>query len=478
MIGRRWPALVALLVVLGVLVGLDLRGHDDDPVRFGSAVADALPTADPAGALSTTWYCAAGTAVPGGTANLTVVIANTGPGRRTGTVTWMPTGAGERVTQAVTVEADAVVSAAAVDHLQAPAVSALVELDGGGVAVEHVVSGSRGSAVAPCASQASPRWYFANGVTERDARQVLALFNPFPDDAVVDLTFATDAGVAKPRDLQGYPIAAGTTAFVDVHGAVRRRAATSVAIVARTGRLVADRVQSFDGVLGRTGVGLAVGASATAETWVFPDGLSEAGVTERWHVLNPSRRDAEVSLELVPATGEAPEPLDFTVPAGGRYTVDAATSERVVAGVAHASTIRSLNGVGVVAERSLDVRAPAARRGWTSSFGAPRTARRWVFPVGEANGNTDEWVIVHNPGAGRVRVSVYALAGGQRLPIEALQDLALGAAGRVAVRLGDHIARSPLPLLVVATGEVVAERAAYAVRRAGVSSTIGIPLAR
>jgi hypothetical protein len=96
--------------------------------------------------------------------------------------------------------------------------------------------------------------------------------------------------------------------------------------------------------------------------------------------------------------------------------------------------------------------------------------------VGEANGNTDEWIVVHNPGARRLRVSIYALVAGQRLPIESLQDLPVGPAGRVAVRLGDHIARSPLPVLVVATGKVVAERDAYAVGRTGVSAVIGIPV--
>jgi hypothetical protein len=103
------------------------------------------------------------------------------------------------------------------------------------------------------------------------------------------------------------------------------------------------------------------------------------------------------------------------------------------------------------------------------------TARRWAFPIGEANVDTDEWIVVHNPGAHRVQVSVYALANGQRLPIEGLQDLPVGPAGRVALRLGDHIVRILLPVVVEATGDVAVERDAYAVGRTGVSTIIGVP---
>ena len=473
---RRWPALLVIVAVLAALVGLGERvdGSDDD-AAFGRIDIDRMPETDGPGVLSSTWYCAAGTATEDGAANLTVVVANVGGASRTGTVTWYPTGGGERTVVPIEVAPDATTAVAAVDHVEAPAVSALVELDGGEVAVEHVVSGPRGSGVAPCASQPSTDWYLANGVTERDARQALALFNPFPDDAVVDITFSTDEGRQDPARLQGLPIAAGTTTFVSVQDFVRRRAVTATSIVARTGRLVVDRVQNFDGSAGRRGVSLALAAPAPAETWYFPDGLHTEGITERWHVYNPGDREAQVSLELVPAEGDPPEPVDLTIPPRTQVVVTA-DGERVPAGVAHSSTIRSLNGVPVVAERSVDARSPASRRGWSSALGAPATADRWVFPVGEANGNTDEWIVVHNPGARPVTVSVVALAAGQRLPIEGLQDRRIPPAGRLALRLGDHIRRSPLPVVVEASGPVVAERDAYGVDRTGVSTIIGIPV--
>jgi hypothetical protein len=52
----------------------------------------------------------------------------------------------------------------------------------------------------------------------------------------------------------------------------------------------------------------------------------------------------------------------------------------------------------------------------------------------------------------------------------------VGPAGRVALRLGDHVSRTPLPVVVDADGPVVAERETYAVGRVGLSAVIGIPV--
>ncbi|HEX4905463.1 MAG TPA: hypothetical protein VFU93_08425 [Acidimicrobiales bacterium] len=471
----RGAVLLLLAALVAALLVLDRDVSTPDEADFGSPRVSPMPVADRDDVLASTWYCAAGTATSGGSANLTVVIANASETRAAGAVTWYPVGA-DPVSTPVDIPASGSVSLVATEEVDAQVVSAVVDVRGGGIAVEHVVSGSRGASVAPCASDASPTWYFANGVTERDAVQVLALFNPFPDDAIVDISFATDAGRVEPAALSGLPVAAGTTTLVDVHDHVRRQAITASAVVARNGRLVVDRVQSFDASTGRRGISLALGAPDLAEAWTFPEGLWADGLQQRWHVFNPSPREAQVSLELVASDGDPIEPVDLTVPPKSQLVIDASSIDRVAAGVAHSSTIVSLNGVPVVAERSLDARAPSARRGWTSSLGSPLARARWVLPLGEASGNTDEWVVVHNPSAEPVTVSVTALAGGQLLAVEGLQDLDIAPGERIAVRLGDHIRRSPLPLLVEATGDVVVERDLYRVGATGITTIIGIPL--
>ena len=472
----RIAVLVIVLAVVASLAVVDRDVSPDARPRFGDAPPAPMPIADADDVLASTWYCAAGTATEDGNANLTVVIANTGEQEAVGAVEWRPVDA-DPVRVPIEVPPSGSVALAAIDAVSAPVVSAVVEASGGRIAVEHVISGPRGASVAPCASEASSTWYLANGTTERDGVQVLALFNPFPDDAIVDITFATDEGRDEPLALSGFPIPAGSTTLVNLEAHVRRRAVTATSVEARSGRLVVDRIQSFDpNVGGRRGVSLALAAPGPAERWTFPEGLWTDGLSQSWHVYNPTDREAIVLLEIFPTDGEPIEPVELTVSPRSQVAVDAAGTERIPAGVAHSSVIESINGVPVVAERALSASSPASRRGWTSSLGSPLATDRWVLPLGEVSGNTDEWVVVHNPGSAAVQVSLAALAGGQVIDVEGLQSLDLGPGSRLALRIGDHIARSPLPLLVTATGDVVVERDLYRVGSTGITAVIGIPL--
>lgn len=474
---RRLPAVVIILGGLVSLVVVDLEAPAPEVPVFGFEAGTDMPTADLAGALSSTWFCAAGGASEAEGTATAVVVANAGDDDRSGTVTWY-TGETEPTVVPLEVPALGAVEVEAADSVSAGVVSATVEVDGGEVGVEHRVSTDRGVDTAPCASSASPTWHFANGTTDRDASQRLVLFNPLPDDAVVDVSFSTSEGRDEPASLQGLPVAAGTTSVIELTEVVRRREVTATSVVARRGRLVVDRVQSFDGSDGRTGLALALGAPAPAELWTFPEGYYTDGITVRWHLYNPSDREALASLEIVPGDGEVPEPVDLTIPPFGQVTVEAAELGRVGPDVGHHSVVRSLDGVPVVAERSITARAPARRVGWTSALGATSASPRWLLPAGGTSDDLDQWLVVVNPGPGDVTVDVAALVGGRLLAIEGLQGITLGPADREVVRLGTLIERDPLPLVVAATGDVVVERNVYQVSPDvdGVSSSFGIPL--
>jgi hypothetical protein len=110
-------------------------------------------------------------------------------------------------------------------------------------------------------------------------------------------------------------------------------------------------------------------------------------------------------------------------------------------------------------------------------LGARRMAARWVVAAGGATDTLDEWLSVVNPTTSAVRVSVTVLASGQPLAVDGLQDVAVAPGRRVTFRLTDHIKREDLALLVESIGgEVVVERALYAVGSPGLSLTAGIPL--
>lgn len=467
---RRIPVVVVLVAALAALALVEVDDGAPEPV--GSVAAYAMPVADEPQALSSTWFCAASQpSGGGGEASLVLLVANGSDERRSGTVTWMPAGA-DPVAQPLEIAPREGLALSASDTVTAEAVSAVVEVDGGGVAVDHAVEPA--GAVAPCSSSASDRWYLANGATTVDASQTLSLFNPFPDDAIVDVTFATEQGRDEPEALQGLPVPARSTTRVEVGEAVRRREVTATSVIARRGRLVVDRLQRFDGSEGRTGVALTLAAPAPAEVWTFPDGGYEEGLSQRWHVYNPADRDAVVIIEVVPDSGDIPIPVERTVPARSQLVVDAAETALVPARVGHSSTVRSVNGVPVVAERALSGSAPASRRGWSSMLGSPLGAARWLVPGGEGLDQVADRLVVHNPGAGVVRFTVTALDGERSVAVEGLAGVDLGPAARTEVALSQGAGSSP-PVLVEADGPVVVERDLSPAVDVGISPVLGLP---
>lgn len=473
---RRVPA---ILVVLAVLVGAAVVDREkSNPTVTTGAAQTAMAEAAPAGALSSTWYCQGASANKDGIANGTVIVANPTDRDVKGSVTFVANADAKVPPKTVPLELKPWSRAgySYADQLPAPWVAALVEVDGGGVVAEQSVSGPLGSDNAPCANNASSTWYFADGGTTRDAHLIYALANPFPEDAIVDLSFSTDQGRVVPQALQGVVVPARGMLPVNVGEQVLRRRAVSATIRARTGRIVAARIQTYDGSDRRKGLALVPATPSPGDTWYFPEGYVTDGMTERFQVYNPSGREAHVTLALTLQQGAA-EPFDIVVAPQGRFTVNVNDETRIPKNVGHAATVTVERGPGVVVERSIDAAKPAPRLGLASTMGTRMTAARWAFAAGLAVKGIDEWVVMQNPGSSAVRVSFTALASGQPLAIDKLQGVPIPAHGRLAVRLGDFVQRDDLGLLVTARGgSIVAERGIYRVGRIGMSLTNGIPL--
>ncbi|HEX2274204.1 MAG TPA: DUF5719 family protein, partial [Acidimicrobiales bacterium] len=279
---RRVPVVAAILAVL-VLGGLVDRG---DPPAPSATTLPPVPMAAAPDARSSAWYCTAATAARDGVADGQILLFNAGRRPLRGTVTVYPNQGQLRRTDVEVAPASRRAVRLA-DVASAPYASALVELDGGEAVVELAATGALGDAVTPCATAASPHWYFADGVTTRDATELLLLFNPFPDDAVLDLVFGTEEGQVTPQALTGLSVRGEAMAVVNVGEFVQRREQVTAAVTARTGRVVVSRLQSFDGSAGRRGMSLALGAAAVGQQWYLPEGLVTDGLTQRYHVFNP-----------------------------------------------------------------------------------------------------------------------------------------------------------------------------------------------
>ncbi|MGI9022926.1 MAG: DUF5719 family protein [Acidimicrobiales bacterium] len=467
---RRAPVVAVILAVLVVAGLADRRSRPTSTADTGPPV----PMAAAASAGSSAWYCTGATANAEGGADGTVIVANAGDRALQGNVTVFPYGAAA-ASRAIRVGPASRQTVRLADVASGLFASALVELDGGEAVVELVDSGPFGETSAPCASSASPQWYFADGVTTKDATETLFLFNPFPDDAVVDLVFSTEDGLVTPQALTGLGVQGGTTAIIPVGDHVQRRQQVAAAITARAGRLVVSRLQTFDGTAGRKGLALALGAASTGTLWYLPEGQVAEGINERYHVFNPTTTEARVEVALALDQGQA-EPFILTVPAEARVTISANEEARIPKGVAHAATVRSLNDVGVVVERAVDASVSGQRTGVAMTPGAQVTARRWAFAAGGSDDTVDEFLVFQNPGTEPARVSVTVLADGARDTNDALRSIEVAPGARASVRLGDSITRPATPVVVTADRPVVVERIINRLKGAGTAVSVGIPL--
>ena len=472
---QRTRRLPALIVIGGLLVagGLADRRIDRASTDGSTAINAQVPLAAPASARSSAWYCP-GVPVAGGLGEGAVVVANAGDRRLTGTVTVFPD-KGEIRRAPIAVGPLGRTGVRLADLVTSTFASALIELDGGEAVAEVATAGTMGDSVASCASSASSSWYFAEGVTTRDAGEVLLALNPFPDDAVVDVVFSTEEGTVSPQALTGLLVRGQALTVINVGEYVQRRESVSASLLARTGRLVVSRIQTFDGTAGRKGVSVGLGAAAPGPVWYFPEGLVADGLNERFLIYNPGRTEAQVELSLELDSGEA-EPLRLTIPRESRLTVNAGQESRIPKNVPHAVTVRSVEGPEVVVERAVDGAAPSARTGVSIALGARLPALRWATAAGAADDTMDQWVIVQNPGDRPARVTLNLLADGSALPVGNFTAVEVPAGERRALHVNDSLKRASVPLLLTSTQEVLVERAVYRVRAPGLGMSMAIPL--
>jgi len=514
---------VAAAVALGTAgdSGADQSRASDE--RVGAA----MPAMAPTSAATSTWYCTAGTAVPDGMADHTVVMANPGDVDRVATVTVVPgdlrrpgappAGAlPDAAVRQVPVAAGQRVALRLGDVVQAPLAAAVVEVDGGGVAVEHQVVGPQGADVTPCSSFAAPAWHFAWGTTTRDARELIVVFNPFPSPATLDGVFMTEDGPREPTRLQGFPVPPRSVVGIDLGDDVTRSEQVAATIRARSGRVVVERVTQHDGSLGIRGLTLGLGAPEAASTWVFADGEAsvpspetpapgadpttttttttstttsasttttsttrttsasgaarddDLATSEKIVVYNPGDEQAKVEVRLQPEAddeGGVPQPFHLTVAGGGYEVVDYGAQPRVSPGVDHATVVQVTDGAPVVAERvTVDTvpqpPPPAGRR---------RTAPRPEAPPSEMTAGAGapyaarDWTFatLSLSDGGTAGFAVYNPDPDQsvRVELRALGDGAEGTGATVArVPPGGRVA-IPVDPFVVSVAEGVVVRA-------------------
>jgi hypothetical protein len=475
---RRGPVLLVVIAAIVVAVVAQQRAPDDQVASISTAAraASGVPAPDVA---SSAWYCAAGTSSRDGGADETVVISSLAHEEISATVTVMPGGDAPPATDRLRLDAGEQVSVRVADILATADPGVVVETAGGPAVVSHVLARGGDVASEPCTRRAAADWYFASGTTVEGSQHDLVLFNPFGDDAIVDVSFATDTGAQEPTTLQALVVPRRSRVRLPVQDSVLRQARVATHVHARTGRIIAEQVEVFDRVTledgeTRDGIALSLGAVTPATTWRIPAGSTVDGGSATLSLANFT--DTDVQVEVIAVFEGSPkkaEPQLVRVPAQG--VADVGVTTRVPRDTAYTvlADARTVDGrrVPVVAELAATWSPASASSGLASVVGTPLTATRWV--VTRPDVDADAVATVFNPGPDPVTVAL--------LPAD-LVDRARGAASEPEVAVPPGEMRTlRLALLgtrrsaAVLTAEQPIVVGLTALGRAGASISLGVP---
>ena len=410
-------------------------------------VAAAGPTVAGAGAVSTTWYCAEGTGSTG-RASETIWIGNLGDSDARADITVMPGGDNEPATRRVTVPKRGQLQVPVSSVLEAgeqPAPAGtitgpgvVVEVFGGRSVVEHAIASSTEAqadvAAGPCAREPARHWYFAAGTTERGAEQSVALFNPFADDAILDLSFVTDAGLVAPADLQSLVVPRQSRVTVPLGNFLRRQAAIGTEVRVRTGRVVAEQSLVFTSENEtRRGVTLSLGTPAPAPSWSLPGVVSEDGSAHAVYIANLAADAAEV--EVRPRLEDENTVAPYTVQIAGRSAVAVDLRPLVAPGVGFDVEVRATLDTPIVAELLASWGPPTRTARSATSLGSPIATRDWVFTMTRFAADDSSSVSVFNPNERAVTTRLLVFPGGDQ-PAGA-PELSIAAGKQASFNLAD-----------------------------------------
>lgn len=413
---HRGPILfVVIAAVIAAIVVQQGASSDRQITSAATVVVHDGVSVPPAGIASGAWYCAAGTSSPDGRADETVIVASLAITRVVATVTVMPGGDAAPVSRTLRLAPGEETSVRVADILATPEPGVLVETVGGRAAVSHQLEHGDDFAVEPCTRSAGPDWYFAAGTTVEGSQHDLALFNPFGDDAIVDVTFLTDTGAQEPDGLQAIVVPRRSRITIAVQDSVLRQLRVATHVHARVGRIVAEHTQNFDGTVPDTGptlkgMAVSLGAQSPEAVWRIAAGTTENGGIGSLAVANFGGSDARVDVRAVLVGDQKLAPQRVTVPAGGVIAVELTTRMPLGADYSVTATARDTNGrrVPIVAEMLASWTPTSSTPGVASTLGSTVTARRWVVPQPDAD--ADAFLTVLNPGTEPVTAALLPAA--------------------------------------------------------------------
>lgn len=381
----RWPAIS--LFILFLVAALVIQ-PDSKPSSVSVLQRNQSSLVGDFSNLASTWYCAAGSVGGAGLADHEVLLGNPSATDSSVSISVIavlaPSQQGSdssvgsdllQIYQLPTIQKEFLIPARSVtsvklseiDGVTGEYAAALIQSNLGNLIVEHRLSGPLGVAQSSCASSTSSEWNFAAGTTRVGTRELIFLFNPYPDSAVLDITFAADGRTRRPEAYNGLVIPPQSLLPIDVTSVVTLAETVSTRITSRSGRIVAERLVMFGDELSPNGLDTEVGSPSLNTLLVFP-GSVEPDAEVSVVLFNPSESlTAEIDLEIVSDVSDIGyvEPISVTVPPASSRAVNFFISDnqrspslldastRIAKGIPFWVVVRSTNDVPIASERTL-----------------------------------------------------------------------------------------------------------------------------
>lgn len=482
---RRWLPFAALIAIVVGAVMVSAEEPSKPPTDIDPVLDTArMPAVTANDAIASSWYCAGGTATGDGEAELSLVLANDDRRGAVAEVTF--TGStGKEATTSVDIPAHGRARLKASEYVDADWVGATVDIRGGRVGVDREVTGPLGFDASPCSVSASDHWFIPSGSTLRGANETLSLYNPFPDAASVSISFATDTGARTPRSLRALAIPGRSVRTIDLGQLITNRAAIATTVRARSGRVVVDRIQTYDGsgdpLTAAEGSNPPEGLVSTpaipvrAPRWIFPGARVSNGVTTQIAVYNPGSKPAEVDVVLNyqdPKRFAAIEPVGLTIRPREQAIVTLDDVPEILLDEDLWVDVRSVDGVPIVAERLSFFGEPSPRTGATATAGSPIAATRWLVTQAGATRSRSSSVQVINPGDTSARITVITLSDGDRKELTSA-SVSIPGGDRRSLDLGD--AGAAATVIVASSKPVVVSSSLSMVEGTGISVQPALP---
>jgi hypothetical protein len=333
----------------------------------------------------------------------------------------------------------------------------------------------RGSAATSCSSRVSPDWYFPQGSSADGFNQLLVIYNPFPDDAVVRITFFTPDGARDRAGLSDVAVPSGRSTTIALNDFILQQPVLATQVSAVRGRMVAWKSLFTRGLAPGVGAGFTLGAPRTALAWYLPGASLERGVRERLSLVNPTDEEAVVTVSLV-TEGEAIQPpglLEMSLPRRSSRSLNLhQIVDRELLGERPGGAglvVTSVNEVEIAVERSAWYEAPSKLRGFATQIGSSTPANTWWMGPAMTAPRRD-WIAVLNTGDNEARVSLAAAGPGSE-NIE-IPPVTIPPGGRARIPLG--ASDTATVFFLSSDSPVVAERTAFDGQ--DVATVMGVPV--